>query len=188
MAGKGWGWKSTFNAWRSARGKADEADGEGELVDEMGQRRTIRLVTNIKRSETYQTIPTIEATPSKEERGSIRAFGISLLHSPSQSTPKPWCPLAREFHLTSTVLPPKTQQRCPTRQLGSDHAQDRRPARSSHRLSTHTSFSILRSVTCRSPRSRRAVLANLDPTTVAMRTHTLAQPLPDDPEFGGGVG
>lgn len=83
MAGKGWGWKSTFNAWRSARGKADEADGEGELVDEMGQRRTIRLVTNIKRSETYQTIPTIEATPSKEERGSIRAFGISLLHSPT---------------------------------------------------------------------------------------------------------
>ncbi len=52
-------------------------------MDEMGQRRTIRLVTNIKRSETYQTIPTIEATPSKEERGSIRAFGISLLHSPT---------------------------------------------------------------------------------------------------------
>ena len=78
VAGRDWGWKSTFNAWQSARGKAQADDENRVLVDEMGQRQTIRLVTNIRGSETYQTIPTFAETPRKEERGSIRALRDKL--------------------------------------------------------------------------------------------------------------
>jgi len=64
VAGKGWSWKSTFNAWGSARGRAEE-DGKIAEVDEMGQRQTIKLVTNTKRRETYQPKPDHRCHPGE---------------------------------------------------------------------------------------------------------------------------
>jgi hypothetical protein len=74
-AGRGWGWRSTMNAWKSARGKAEALS--DEETDEMGQRRTIKLVPALPSAATYQTLPclsghAIDTIP--EERGSIKAL------------------------------------------------------------------------------------------------------------------
>lgn len=75
-AGRGWGWRSTMTAWKSARGRVEQ---DGEEVDELGQ-KTIRLIPNMPDSVTYQTLPDLEGRPIDrvEERGSIQALRDKL--------------------------------------------------------------------------------------------------------------
>lgn len=87
-AGRGWGWRSTMTAWKSARGRAGD-EGEEE-VDEMG--KTIRLVPHMPDSVTYQTLPDLQGRPIDrvEDRGSIQALRDKLasLTFRDQTTPK----------------------------------------------------------------------------------------------------
>jgi len=78
-SGRGWGWRSTVDAWKSARGRAMD-QGEDEF-DEMGQRATIKLISPIPPAATYQTLPDLQGRPIgpiPEEGGSIRSFREKL--------------------------------------------------------------------------------------------------------------
>lgn len=105
--GKGWGWKSTFHAWRSARGKA-EAGEEGGMVDEMGQKHTIKLVAKCKPSETYQTMPSFDVSEATrtQDRPSNRALRDKLATLTYRASPP-----ARSGLLTRDKSPNKRRAR-----------------------------------------------------------------------------